>query len=460
MAIDGELAELVLEQMHGVIIVDTAARILYINKQWADLIGVDRNESVGKHVKEVLPTTKMDIIVQTGKSMNYDLFELKGHTYVCNRVPLFKDDELIGAFSYEIFENMEIADQFIKKINKLSDELNYYKNEIRKMRRTNYSIDNIKGESNAIKNLKKIIYNAAANNSTVIIQGETGTGKELVAHSIHDLSTRSMNNFIKLNCAAIPSELIESELFGYEEGSFTGAKKGGKQGIFELAHMGSLFLDEICDLPLASQTKLLRVFQEKEISRIGSHRSIPIDVRIITATNQDMEKMVEEKKFREDLYYRLNVIQILVPPLRDRKDDIGPLCRGIIDNLNYNLNMQVKSISDRAVCMLQQHDWPGNIRELQNVIERAMNKVNYNDTLEECHFDEFKEKYLNRGLINSAKRLRKGRRFLENIVTQTERETILRTLKLHEGNKTKTAAYLNISRPLLYQKIKRLGIKL
>lgn len=459
MAIDGELAELVFEQIHGVIIVDTNARVLYINKQWADLIGVDRNESVGKHVKEMLPSTKMDIIVQTGKPMNSDLFELKGHTYVCKRVPLFKDGQLIGAFSYEIFENMEIADEFIKKINKLSDELNYYKDEIRKIRKANYSIDNIKGESKAIKHLKKQIYNAAASNSTVIIQGETGTGKELVAHSIHDLSTRNINNFIKLNCAAIPSELIESELFGYEEGSFTGAKKGGKQGIFELAHMGSLFLDEICDLPLAAQAKLLRVFQEKEVNRIGGHRSIPVDVRIITATNQDMEKMVEEKKFREDLYYRLNVIQILVPPLRDRKEDIGPLCRGIIDTLNYNLNMRVKNISDQAVYMLQQHDWPGNIRELQNVIERAMNKVNYNDTLEEWHFDEFKEKYLNRGLTKSGKRPGKGRRFLESIITQTERETIIRTLKLNAGNKTKTAAHLNISRPLLYQKIKRLGIK-
>jgi len=460
LTIDGELAELVFEQIHGVIIVDTNARILYINKQWADLIGVDRSESVGKLVKEVLPPTKMDIIVQTGKPMNSDLFELKGHTYVCKRVPLFKDGQLIGAFSYEIFENMEIADEFIKKINKLSDELNYYKDEVRKMRRANYSIDNIKGESKAIKHLKKQIYNAAASNSTVIIQGETGTGKELVAHSIHDLSTRNMNNFIKLNCAAIPNELIESELFGYEEGSFTGAKKGGKQGIFELAHMGSLFLDEICDLPLAAQAKLLRVLQEKEVNRVGGHRSVPVDVRIITATNQDMEKMVEEKKFREDLYYRLHVIQILVPPLRERKEDIGPLCRGIIDNLNYTLNMRVKNISEQAIDMLRQHDWPGNIRELQNVIERAMNKVNYNDTLEEWHFNEFREKFLNRGLAKSGKRSGKNLRFLENVITQTERETILRTLKLHEGNKTKTAAHLNISRPLLYQKIKRLGIKL
>lgn len=460
MAIDGELAELVLEQIHGVIIVDTNARILYINKQWADLIGVDRSDSIGKLVKEVLPPTKMDIIVQTGKPMNSDLFELKGHTYVCKRVPLFKDGQLIGAFSYEIFENMEIADEFIKKINKLSDELNYYKNEVRKMRRTNYSIDNIKGESKAIKHLKKQIYNAAASNSTVIIQGETGTGKELVAHSIHDLSTRNMNNFIKLNCAAIPNELIESELFGHEEGSFTGAKKGGKQGIFELAHMGSLFLDEICDLPLAAQAKLLRVLQEKEVNRVGGHRSVPVDVRIITATNQDMEKMVEEKKFREDLYYRLHVIQILVPPLRERKEDIGPLCRGIIDNLNYTLNMRVKNISEQAIDMLRQHDWPGNIRELQNVIERAMNKANYNDMLEEWHFNEFKEKFLNRSLVKSGKRSAKNLRFLENVITQTERDTIIRTLKLHQGNKTKTAAHLNISRPLLYQKIKRLGIKL
>jgi len=200
--------------------------------------------------------------------------------------------------------------------------------------------------------------------------------------------------------------------------------------------------------------------QEKEVNRVGGHRSVPVDVRIITATNQDMEKMVEEKKFREDLYYRLHVIQILVPPLRERKEDIGPLCRGIIDNLNYTLNMRVKNISEQAIDMLRQHDWPGNIRELQNVIERAMNKVNYNDTLEEWHFNEFREKFLNRGLAKSGKRSGKNLRFLENVITQTERETILRTLKLHEGNKTKTAAHLNISRPLLYQKIKRLGIKL
>ncbi len=458
--LDAELAELVFEHMRGVIIVDTDARVIYINKQWADIIGIDRDESIGKPVKEVLPNTKMDLIVQTGKPMNSDLFELNGKVYVCKRVPLYQDGKLIGAFSYEIFENMKIANEFIKMINQMSDELNYYRSEMRKIRGANYSINNIKGESKAIKRLRQQIYDASASNSTVLIQGETGTGKELVAHAIHDLSQRSINNLIKLNCAAIPTELIESELFGYEEGAFTGAKKGGKKGKFELAHMGSLFLDEICEIPTQAQAKLLRVIQEREVDRVGGFKSIPVDVRIIAATNRDIERMVEEKKFREDLYYRINVIQIVVPPLRSRKEDIGPISRSIIENLNRTLNMRIKGISDKAVRMLQHYDWPGNVRELHNVIERAMNGARYNDVLDEGHFEDFKDKYLSSSLTNIGKTLERGPQPLENIRNQAEREAIVAALNLFDHNKSKAAKYLHISRPLLYQKMNRLGIKL
>lgn len=349
---------------------------------------------------------------------------------------------------------MESALNFTNKVNKLFQEMKYYRTELQRMRNTKYGIGNIIGKSEEIQKVKEQIINAGRTNSTILIEGETGTGKEIVAHTIHEQSRRKENPFIRVNCAAIPSELMESELFGYEEGSFTGAKKGGKQGKFEIAESGSLFLDEINQLPLNMQPKLLRVLQEHEIERIGGRESIPIDVRIISASNVSLEKMVEDNKFREDLFYRLNVIKIQLPPLRERKKDIPLLVNHFVDKLNVQLNMSVTSVGEDVMHMLTEYNWPGNIRELQNVLECAMNNTR-DEKLEFKHFEHLSKLIKCKVPYSGPNLIHKN---LKKATEAIEIQLILKMLKECSGNKAAVARRLNISRTVLYRKLKKYNI--
>ncbi|MFE7280356.1 sigma-54 interaction domain-containing protein [Heyndrickxia sporothermodurans] len=218
----------------------------------------------------------------------------------------------------------------------------------------------------------------SVSNSAVLLTGESGTGKELFAHAIHQNSSREQFPFVRINCASIPEHLLESELFGYDEGAFTGAKKGGKRGKFELANFGTIFLDEIGDMPLSMQSKLLRVLQEGEVERVGGQKPKTIDVRIIAATHRNLEKMIEEGTFRQDLYYRLNVIKLEIPPLRERKEDIPYIATYLLNKLEKKFHRHGINLTNRVISKLQQHNWPGNIRELENVLERAVNVLEGN----------------------------------------------------------------------------------
>lgn len=245
------------------------------------------------------------------------------------------------------------------------------------------------GKSSAVRKLKEEIIAASKSNSTVMITGETGTGKELVAQAIHALSLRRKERIIKINSSAFPDNLVESELFRYEEGSFTGAVKNGKKGKFEQADKGTLFIDEINQMPVSVQPKILRVLQEREVDHIGSEHSIPVDVRIIAASNQDLKKLVAEGKFREDLYYRLNVFPIYVPPLRDRLEDLELLINTKIRTLNIDLGKSISKVDGDVFEAFRRYDWPGNIRELQNKLEQAMNNVSDDEeTLMLEHFSK------------------------------------------------------------------------
>ena len=257
-----------------------------------------------------------------------------------------------------------------------------------------------------------------------------------------------MGVFIKVNCAAIPAELLESELFGYEEGSFTGAKKGGKIGKFEAADGGTIFLDEIGELPLHMQVKLLRVLQEREVERVGSTRSIPIDVRIIAATNRNLEEMVEKGEFRLDLYYRLNVMTIVVPKLSERSEDIPKLVHHFLRKYQKLMNKQIEGISDRALRILNSYSWPGNIRELENSIERALNMVDEVEMITSDHLPEEISGY--KGPSSTLT--------LNEVMEETERHTIINYLEVMNGNKSETAKALGISRTTLYEKMKKYGL--
>lgn len=447
-----EMAMLMLQTLDGVALTDQNGKYVYVSDNWVKLTGLTPANVINKYAWEIVPETKLGVVIKTKKPILGAVVELRGTKVFTSYWPIMKDDTLVGAFVCVIMSGMEKALDFTKKVNQLSHQLEYYKEELKKFRNAKYDINNIIGESNVIREMKQQIMEAACSNSTVLIEGETGSGKELIAHAIHNLSPRSNAPFIRVNCSAIPSELMEAEFFGYEEGSFTGAKKGGKQGKFELAYEGSLFLDEVNQLPLNMQPKFLRVLQEHELERVGGKSSIPVDVRIIAATNIPLEKMIEEKKFRSDLFYRLNVIKIQVPLLRERKEDIPLLVKYLIEKLNIQLGTAVTGVSDDVLDLFLNYDWPGNIRELQNVLERAMNRVT-GEILEIKYFEQFITRINNCRILFAQPHQRDY--FLRDMKAEIERQALVEALKKTNGNKVKAAKQLDISRNVLYRKLSK-----
>ena len=295
-----------------------------------------------------------------------------------------------------------------------------------------------------MKAMKAMALHVAPSKATLLIQGESGTGKELLARAIHQSSKRKGHTFIAINCGAIPENLLESELFGYEEGSFTGARRGGKLGKFELAHNGTIFLDEIGDMPLHLQVKILRVLQERRIERVGGLRSIPLDVRIIAATHRDLDAMVKTGEFREDLYYRLNVIPLTIPPLRDRLEDVPILVKFYLDYYSTVTDRSVSGITKETIDIMTKYPWPGNVRELGNVVEYCVTMVAGGEITSET---------LPQRIKNDPKLEAQNSSLNLKLI---ERETILKALVLmnREGHKADAAKLLGISRATLYRKIK------
>lgn len=438
----------------GLMVIDNNGNLVYINEQCADYIRYDCDKAIGCYITDVFPPSCMQDLLKGNQKYNTCFYFQDGRMSVSTQVQLKENGEVVGVLEYDLVQNLNgLDDLFTKYADSLKQEMEYYRNSVRSFQSTKYSIKNILGTSEKTKELKRQIELAAMSNSTVLILGETGTGKELVAHSIHNLSQRAFGPFVSVNAAGMPEALVESELFGYEEGAFTGAKKGGKKGRLEMANKGTLFMDEINQMPLSLQPKILRVLQEGEIEKIGSEETIGIDARVIAATNQDLYKMVKNNEFREDLYYRLNVFPITVPPLRERKTDIPVLVRSKVEELNIEMGKNVSHIDPEVFMKLNNYDWPGNIRELFNRVEAAMNYAD-GDTLH--------EEYFNFRADNSKIDIREIHAEdnpIEAIKREAERKLINETLIYFDHNKTKTAEFLKISRSLLYQKMKRLGIR-
>ena len=307
-----QLFELLVEQLDGCLITDEKGRYIYVNRRWCDLTGYEWEDVQGMYVHDVMPDTLVDDVLQSEKDLSGEVIQLRTKNgeaihALCSYAPLFRDGALMGCVATISLRGTEELIGFSSKLGEILEQLNSVQKELMEVRRVRYSISNIIGSSKRTQALKASIYAAARSASTVIIQGETGTGKELVAHSIHMLSSRAHRPFVKINCAAIPYELLESELFGYMAGAFTGASRHGKKGKFRLADRGTLFLDEINQMPTHLQPKLLRALQEKEVEPIGGTESIPVDCRIIAASNIPLERLVREGSFRMDLFYRLNV---------------------------------------------------------------------------------------------------------------------------------------------------------
>ncbi len=321
---------------------------------------------------EAVENSRMHIVAQTGKPEINSSHRIMGQNMVVRRIPIKKDGKVVAVFGQVMFKDVRDVGKLAQKLSVLETKLKLYEQELINLRSTRYTFDSIIGRSHGLRFLKKEALKATGNDLPVLITGESGTGKELFAQAIHHGSSRRMYSFVRINCAAIPHDLLESELFGYEKGAFTGARTSGKPGKFELAHQGTLFLDEIGDLPLAMQPKLLRVLEEKEFERVGGTKPVRSDFRVIAATNQNLLKMIPERSFRSDLFYRLNVIPLHIPPLRKRREDIMDIARHLLRQFGTDMALSDIQIEDGAQKILKTHDWPGNGRELSNVLERTL----------------------------------------------------------------------------------------
>ncbi len=438
------------------VVVDPEGYIIMMTKSYCKFVGITQEYATGRHVTEIIENTRMHIVAKTEQKEIGDVQEIKGNMMIADRIPLYLDNKLIGAVGSVIFRDLSELDSYCKSVQHIEKQLDFYKKELQKALGGNYTFDNIVGESASIKIAKELARKVSSSKSNVLILGESGTGKELFAHAIHNESERSQYPIIKINCGSIPSELFESELFGYESGAFTGAKKDGKPGKFELANKSTIFLDEIGDLPLSMQVKLLRVIQEREIERIGAIKTQKIDVRIIAATNRNLEDMVKQNTFREDLYYRLNVINIKVPSLRERREDIPFLANYLMKKISSEMERHVTDISDGAMLALSSYDWPGNIRELENLIERALNLVDKQAIIQTDHLPV----YITDGLLDNSTSCNinivpiKIDGTLKNMYQDIEKKAIKAALEEFNGNKLRVATKLDISRTSLYEKLK------
>lgn len=380
-----------------------------------------------------------------------DIQAILAHTYKSKH-----EDELnCGACGYQTcrekasavywgFADLDMCFPYL--LHKSRGEIEYYKNRLENLTAPKYSLDAIVGNSVAISQIKEILPRAAQSESTILILGESGVGKEVFAQALHNLSPRRAGPFIAINCAALPELLLESELFGYDEGAFTGARKGGKPGKFELANGGTILLDEIGDMPLTMQAKLLRVLQERELERVGGTRSIKLDIRVIAATNADLKSAVLNGKFRHDLYYRLNVISLFIPPLRQRMEDIPLLVDFIIHKLSREKHLTPKIFSAAAMACLSAYDWPGNVRELENMVERALYITDAQMVLD-THLPSHLQ-------INSDHNSQEDLPQLKDAVRQLEKSLIIQALQKTDNNRQAAAQLLGLPRATFYQRLK------
>jgi len=438
----------------GYMAVNNDGVIIMINRAFAELINLPSPEqAMGKHVKEIVKEQKLREVPRTGKPHHGEIVRISGRETVLMRYPIRKDGIIIGSVSKVIFKDISQLVSLAEKISALNKELDYYKNELERVQGARYTIENLIGSSPVMMKLKETVRRVSQGPSTVLIRGDSGTGKELLAHALHTGSPRRFKQFVKVNCAAVPENLLESELFGYQEGAFTGARKGGQTGKFEQANGGTIFLDEIGDMPMSMQSKLLRVLQEKEIERLGESRPRQVDVRVVAASNRPLEELINENRFRQDLYYRLNVVSLHIPPLRERMEDIVDLTMHFIKKFNMEFGLNVGDMEKDVWDLFHSYNWPGNVRELENIIERAFNMVD-SDLISLSHLPQYMQK------LGKGPRRSPADKGLPALLDQVEKEAIIETLVSTGGNKMQAARSLGISRAWLYKKMKQYGINL
>ena len=349
---------------NGAMVTDADGYVTHFNEPYGRFLGVKPAQQVGRHATEVVENTRMHYVAQSGKSEINVAHRIMGQEMVVQRIPIRKNGKVIAVFGQVMFTDVRDVRKLAGQLKLLESKVKLYEEELSTLRATRYTFDTIQGVSPAIAELKKEARDAAATGLPVLITGESGTGKELFAQAIHHASPRRLRTMVRINCAAIPRELFESELFGYDRGAFTGARTEGKPGKFDLGNGGTIFLDEVGELPLEMQPKLLRVLEEKTFERVGGTKLIEADFRIIAATNQPLEELLKARAFRKDLYYRLNVVHLPIPPLRQRTEDIIPLADDLLGRLSGGPHGGPVGLSPEAQDIMLGYHWPGNVREL------------------------------------------------------------------------------------------------
>jgi PAS domain S-box-containing protein len=436
-------------------VVDQRGMGLMVNPAYTALTGMAPGEVIGKPATVDIDPTQESVHMQVLRTLRpvrgiYMKVGPRKRDVVVNVAPIIVDGELRGSVGV-------VHD--LSEISRLSEELEQQKKLVRRLT-SKYTFAEIVAESPVMKQAVEQAMRAAETPATVLLRGESGTGKELFAHAIHNASNRRGGQFIRVNCAAIADTLLESELFGYADGAFTGARKGGKRGLFEEANGGTIFLDEIGEVSLGLQAKLLRVLQEKEIVRVGEAKPVTVTARVLAATNAPLEDLITRGQFREDLYYRLNVVPIVIPPLRHRPEDVPLLAEHLIDKFNEEYGRHVQRISPAAMQMLMEYGWPGNVRELENIIGRAMIAMAMSDTVIESRF--MPALGVGRpslaGAGHAGPKAAPSGATLEEIVGTAERAALVRTLEETGGNKTEAARRLGIAPRTLYYKLERHGL--
>lgn len=439
-----EIIQTITEKLfYGLVIVDEHGIITHLNDNYCRFLKVNQAEAIGKHVTEVIENTRMHTVIASQKAEMFHPQYIRGNYMIANRIPLRSNNKIVGSVGVVLFRDMHDLSNLNSEIRHLLAEIQWYKKQLNQQTGIKYFIHDIIGSSETILTIKNNIKKIAPSDLTVLITGESGTGKELIAHSIHQLSNRGESPFISVNCAAIPEHLFESELFGYEEGAFTGARKDGKQGKFELAHGGTLFLDEIGDMPLSTQVKLLRVLQEGEIQKLGGLASYKINVRIIAATNRPLQTLVKENTFREDLYYRINMMNIHLPALRERQEDIVILANYLLTKITKETGKRVIGFSTDVIQLFKDYTWPGNIRELENMIQSAI-------FLTDSELIELDDLPRVPEVVATAT---SNNMHLQTIMKNAEKKAISQALQM-TSHKKATAEILGISLSTLYEKIK------
>ena len=464
------LLELILLNLdEGIIVTDAKANITFYKEPVTNIGGIDSHTAVGKNILDVFPdltpeTSTFYNVLRTQKPIiehiqHYTNYQGKKVSTVTSTIPIIENGELSGCF--EIFKDLTQVMELSEKIMHLQEKL--YKSSKGKNQfnesGAKYTFENIIGISSSIQQLKSKARRIAGSNSPVLVYGETGTGKELLVQAIHNSDPKRKNKpFIAQNCAALPFTLLESILFGTAEGSFTGAKDN--PGLFELAHGGTLYLDEVNSLNTELQAKLLRVIQDGVVRRVGAAKTKDVDVRIIASTNEHPEELVKKKLLREDLYYRLNVIYLELPPLRERKEDIDALVKHFIDRNNESLGKKVTGASEEVIKVFEEYPWPGNVRELEHLVESTMNLTDKKIiSLEDVQ--HYFDNRLKIAAINSEKPEKEmPEKNLNAAVAKYEKELIIKALKASDGNVSMAARNLGLPKQTMHNKIKKHKIKL